>query len=146
MNEGILKSAEESALDDVTARATELLELWRSLERDEHFDSLRMRGGQDLKRLEDNVDRLFEARRARGQLPQMGNVERAQIGAVTARIESLMTGSSGDLPAIEKLRAACTELLAAIDAALVTVENESTSDVLRALRSDGQTFCSDAES
>ena len=145
MNEGIIKTAEESALDDVTARATELIELWRSFEDSEHFAALKRRGGRRESRLEAHVERLFEARRARGQLPQIGNVERAQVDAATTRIESLLPGMTEEALMMERLGTACSEQLTAIEAARREVDDERTQEILRELRDDSAAFCRDME-
>ncbi|HSN71022.1 MAG TPA: hypothetical protein VLT59_05910 [Steroidobacteraceae bacterium] len=136
MNEGLFKTPEEAALDEVTAHATELLELWHSLEDDPLIETLRARVGDVPTQLEAHLDNLMRLRQARGQLPAMGNIERTQFGAVAAKLEALLPGVSEEELAAEKLGAAASELASAIDAGLTHVGDASITRSLEEMRAD----------
>lgn len=135
MTEGLFKTQSEAALDDVTARATELLELWESLEESGHTRAVHDHVGSLVQGFSRRLDALMTARRACGELPAIGNVERAQMDAAVVSIEALLPGTDDQTIAAHKLTDASARVRDAIDAALArTLARTGRQDIVDSLQ------------
>jgi hypothetical protein len=108
---GIFKDDLAVALDDVTARSGELIELFESLERGGHATHVLEHLAGPRHAFSRALDALLEARRAAGDLPAIGNVERAQFGAVGMSLEAFITSRPDDDVVTSHLETMTAELI-----------------------------------
>jgi len=130
VNEGILKSPDEAALDDVTAHVNELLEVCRSLEGTSVAETLLARLQAPRLTLESALEALISRRQARGDLPAVGNVELAQFGALAWKLEALLSEATAEELLAERLAQRCSDLLDDIAQSRAASRHEGLSDEL----------------
>jgi hypothetical protein len=111
MSDGIVKDPVAIALDDVTARTGELVELVRAVEESAHAPQVAAGLSPLRAQIEVALDAVLEARQAHGELPAVGNLERAQFAGLAVRLESLFAGSAAPGQIATRLAAACEEIL-----------------------------------
>lgn len=137
----IVKDDSTRQFDELTQLADETLDFYRDLVGRLEDETLRARLGACVDEQDRRLERLVEHRRARDQMPQTGDPERAHLRALWTEIGALLTPGKSDAHIVEALLEAAARVRETLDHASATEPSDAQAQLL----GDFERSCADFE-